>query len=69
MLHVGDPDDADAEGIAAAQEAEAARQVNAFIKKATDVQVGLLPEGVVDYVLNHQHDVDKRASTACPSKP
>ena len=44
--------DADMEG-----EAEIAREVAAFLRKATDSQVALLPEGVEAYVLDHQHDV------------
>ena len=41
----------------AAAAAEQAREIDAFLRKAVDPQVGLLPEGVVEYVLNHQHDV------------
>ena len=39
------------------EESMVAREVSAFLRKATDSQVAMLPEGVVDYVMNHQHDV------------
>ena len=38
-------------------EDDTAKQVERFLRKAADAQVALLPESVVDYVLNHQHDV------------
>ena len=38
-------------------EVEVARQVAFFLRKATDTQVKMMPEGVEQYVLRHQHDV------------
>lgn len=39
------------------EEAEAARHVAKFLRKATNAQVRLLPDAVETYVVRHQHDV------------
>ena len=39
------------------EDAAVAREVAAFVRKASDAHVAMLPEDVVEYVVSHQHDV------------
>ena len=43
-------------------EGEVAKQVGLFLRKATDTQVQMMPEGVEQYVLRHQHDVAREVT-------
>ena len=49
---VGDGDDEPHNG-----DESVAHEVAAFLRTATNAKVALIPEGVEDYVLDHQHDV------------